>query len=94
MPDPTKVRGHTKKLHKRVYSVKLRKHYFTHRVVDTWNGLPEKIVSAPSTASFERRLDKFWTNQEIRYHFREPIHTTHTNNAPFGSVSGSDDRDP
>ena len=35
----------------------LRKFYFTNRVVDAWNSLPNWIVIANSTNTFKRRLD-------------------------------------
>ena len=49
-------RGHSYKLQKHYSSVDARKFYFSNRVVDYWNNLPEHIVSAPSLSSFKRRL--------------------------------------
>ena len=93
IPDPTKVRGHSKKLFKRKHSLKIRKENFSFRVVSIWNSLPEKIVSAPSVATFERRLDKFWSDQGVKYNFRESLKILHTNNAPYGSGSDEDHED-
>jgi len=47
----------------------LRKFSFS-RVVNTWNILPNWVVSANTTNMFKARLDKFWHNQDIIYHFR------------------------
>ena len=91
-----RTRGHSQKLYKRKHRLEVRKHNFTFRVVDPWNSLPESVVSAPSLASFERRLDKFWSRQEIRYDFKKCLKIAHSNKAPDESDTGSDiddDRD-
>ena len=43
----------------------LRKFSFSNRVVNTWNSLPNWVVSANTTNAFKTRLDKFWHNQDI-----------------------------
>ena len=43
-------------------------------MADTWNSLPEYVV--PSIKSFERRLDKFWADQPIRFDHESQIITT------------------
>ena len=93
VPNPTLVRGHSKKLFKPKFKTKLRKHSFGHRVVDTWNSLPEKIVSAPSINSFERRLDKFWKNQDLKFDYKKALQIYHKNNSPF-EEAGSDEELP
>ena len=57
--------------------LKVRYDFFSLRVVDLWNSLPESVVSAPSLNSFKNRLDKFWKeykfNEEapqIKSHYR------------------------
>ena len=67
------------------FKTKLRSHYFSYRIVDGWNNLPEHVVSAPSLNAFERRLDKFWSNQNIKYNFRATLHLHTVNNAPIDS---------
>jgi len=54
----------------------LRKFYFTNRVVDAWNTLPNWIVMANSTNTFKRRLDIYWKDQEIIYDFRAQLQGT------------------
>ena len=44
------------------------------------------VISAPSLASFERRLDKFWENQKIKYDFKKCLKITHPNNTPFTNL--------
>lgn len=87
--DPTKVRGHNLKLYKSKHTNAIKKNSFGLRCVGPWNSLPDNIVNAPSIATFERRLDKFWSTQPIKYNFRECLKITHTNNTPF--VTGSPD---
>ena len=52
----------TRHQHKIIYKERSRlntiKYSFVHRSVDTWNSLPQCVVSAPSTKSVEGRLDK------------------------------------
>ena len=45
-PRDSTTRGHQYKLVKRRCRLDQRKNYFTNRVVDTWNNLPESVVSA------------------------------------------------
>ena len=55
------------KIFKTHFKYDLRNFYFTNRVVDAWNSLPNWIVMANSTNTFKRRLD--WQDQEIIYDF-------------------------
>ena len=36
-----------------------RHHFFTNRIANTWNQLPDSVVSAPTVNSFKSKLDKF-----------------------------------
>lgn len=85
---PERVRGHSKKLYQREYKLGIRKNTFSYRIVPPWNSLPERLVSAPSTASFERRLDKFWSTQDIKFDFKKCIKISHTNNTPHRPGGG------
>lgn len=58
------TRGHDLKLYKRrTQSLELRRHFFTNRIVDNWNSLPEDVVKANSLNSFKNKLDVFWRNK-------------------------------
>ena len=53
--------------------------FFTNRVVNVWNSLPNSVVQlvhAASTNMFKTRLDKFWMNQEIIYDYHAEIQGT------------------
>ncbi|KAK3088186.1 hypothetical protein FSP39_015873 [Pinctada imbricata] len=63
------TRGHPFKLKKKRSRLDVRKHFFTNRVIDIWNSLPESVVLAKTLYSFENRLDKFWANQPMKYDF-------------------------
>ncbi len=54
-----KTRGHSYKLIKQSCNGDLRKNFFTQRVVNSWNSLPQEVVDADSVNSFKNRLDKF-----------------------------------
>ena len=49
-------RGHKYKLTKTFYSSTTRLQFFSERVINKWNSLPEDVVDAPSLACFKRRL--------------------------------------
>ncbi len=52
-------RGHSYKLVKHRARLDLRKFYFSNRVVNTWNSLPESVVEAGTVNSFKARLDVY-----------------------------------
>ena len=76
------IRGHNKKIYKFRSKLNLRKNFFTQRVVDIWNMLPSNVVNAPTTKSFEKRLDKAWKDQDLVYNFEALLQrtTAKTNN--------------
>ena len=55
----SKVRGHTYKIVKNRFRLNVRKKFFSNRVVDAWNELPQYLVDAETVNSFKARLDKF-----------------------------------
>ena len=54
------VRGHTYKIIKNSFRLDVRKNFFSNRVVDAWNELPQYVVDAETVNSFKTRLDKFY----------------------------------
>ena len=63
----TRTRGHRHKLAKKRSSTKMRQNYFTQRIVNDWNSLPNHVVTAPSLNSFKARLDTFWNKLDLKY---------------------------
>ena len=53
------TRGHKWKLEKQHINCQVRENWFTIRVINPWNELPESIVNAPTIASFKSELDKY-----------------------------------
>jgi len=68
------TRGHNLKLaNTRCHNYDLQNYSFTIWVVNIWNSLPESVISADSVDSFKNRLDKFWSNQDMSFDYRELI---------------------
>ncbi len=65
----TGTRGHDYKLFKERYATNVRGHFYSNRVIDIWNSLPQDIVNAPSVNSFKNRLDSYWQTKEWLYDF-------------------------
>ena len=59
------LRGHGLKLHKRRCRLDKRKFFFSQRVVNSWNCLPEFVVEAPSLNSFKKRLDDHYKDMGL-----------------------------
>ena len=64
-----KLRGNNLKLFKRRANLELRRNFFTFRIVDNWNALPNNVVSAKSLNSFKNNLDREWVNHPAKYDF-------------------------
>jgi len=50
------TRGHSYKLSKLLCTIDATKFYFTNRIVNAWNRLPNFVVSSPTVAVFKKRL--------------------------------------
>ena len=56
----TRTRGNQFKLKKQYARLSLRRNFFTNRVVDLWNHLPNDIVCAANINILKARLDLYW----------------------------------
>jgi len=54
------LKGHSLKLSLSRNRSRVRRMFFSQRVVADWNQLPQYVVDAPSTNAFKNRLDKHW----------------------------------
>ena len=70
------TRGNMFKLDKDRAKYDLRKFYFTNRVVNAWNSLPDHVVLSETVNIFKSRLDKFWQHQDMIYDFQAELHGT------------------
>ena len=52
------LRGHCHKMFKKHTRTRVRQNFFTSRVVNHWNNLPEEIVTATTRDAFKRSLDQ------------------------------------
>nr|VZI48167.1 unnamed protein product [Spirometra erinaceieuropaei] len=53
------LRGHSMKLRTTMSRLNLRSEFFTQRVVEKWNDLPQSVVEATSLQLFKKRLDDY-----------------------------------
>ena len=61
------TRGHSQKIYKQRYRLKIRGHFFSNRIVHSWNNLPSEVVNAPSLNSFKSRLNKCWIGHPHKF---------------------------
>jgi len=43
--------------------------FFSARIVNIWNSLPNSVIDACTVKAFKARLDKFWQHQLMKYDF-------------------------
>ena len=63
------TRGNKYKLSNHRFHYDLRKYYFSARIVNIWNSLPNHVVDINTINFFKTRLDRFWANQDVKYDF-------------------------
>ena len=44
-------------------------YYFSARIINIWNSLPNCVVDVSTINQFKARLDKFWSHQDILYDY-------------------------
>ena len=49
--------GHSWKLFKKRSKLEVRKHFFSNRVEDEWNALPQEVIESLTVSAFKKRLD-------------------------------------
>ena len=54
----SRTRGHSLRIKGRPFKTEVRKNFFTQRVVNLWNSLPQRAVEAKSLDGFKRELDR------------------------------------
>ena len=63
LADGSRTRGHTWKLMKGHSSCDARLYFFSVRVINRWNSLPQEAVEVRTVNSFKAHLDKIRRNQ-------------------------------
>jgi len=66
---PQTVRTEQNKLINHRFHYDLRKYYFSARIVNIWNNLPNRVVDVNSVNVFKARLDRFWMDQYVKFDF-------------------------
>jgi ribonuclease P/MRP protein subunit RPP40 len=54
------TRGHSMKVNKQFARLNIRANFFSHRVVNKWNKLPQEVVDSDTVKAFKVRLDRIW----------------------------------
>ena len=54
------TRGHELKIYKYRSSCLLQSNFFSHRVVNAWNNLPQFLIETCSLNDFKAKLDMYW----------------------------------
>ena len=85
----SRTRGHSLKLTKKYCRTSLRKNYFSYRVVDIWNDLPEHIVRAKSTNAFKAKIDRHFRN--IMYSIEPQVTAINRNTHQASERNNQDD---
>ena len=57
-----KTRSHKYTIFKRNCKLDIRKYSFSYRIVEQWNNLPKYVVHVQKVFTFEKRLDKMWSD--------------------------------
>ncbi len=52
----SRTRGHGYKLYPQHFFKEIREHFYTTRIINIWNNLPENIASATTVAKFKQLL--------------------------------------
>jgi len=52
------TRGHSAKIEKQRCQLDLRRHFFSERVVNRWNSLPQHVIDAGSINGFKNAMEK------------------------------------
>src|SRR5208282_6914428 len=60
-----RTRGHVLRLQKRECRSQLRSNFFSMRIVNMWNSLPESVVTATSVNCFKGRFDRCSVNNKF-----------------------------
>ena len=61
----TRTRGHSLKIRGSQFKTELRRNFFSQRVVNLWNSLPNEAVEATSLNVFKTQIDKFLNKKGI-----------------------------
>ena len=65
------TRGHDQRIYVDTAKKLHPKHHSFHlRIANPWNSLPSEVVSSPNLNTFKNRLDKHWSNLNLKYNYQ------------------------
>ena len=65
--DSYNLRGHSMGINRElVKNCAVRFNFFTNRVVNDWNSLPQRVIEANTTENFKAKLDEWWKGKSYR----------------------------
>ena len=67
----SRTRGNGLKLKKEYVKTAQRLNFFSQRIINEWNSLPENVVSSSSLFKFRKELDKHFTSRKIIFDIYE-----------------------
>jgi len=67
------TRGNNCKLLNHTFHYDIHKPFFSVRIVNIWNSLPNSVVEACSLNAFKAHLDKVWLHQDVKFDFRASL---------------------
>lgn len=70
------TRGHRLKLKKQNASKDIRKHFFSQRIINPWNSLPENMITAATINQFKNRFYKYMG--QPMYTYEPDLHSVQT----------------
>ncbi len=69
----SRTRGHSHKLFKGRWNTTVRGHFFTNRMTNLWNSLPDDLVKSKDVTSFKIGLDKLWETKPWLYDYESDL---------------------
>ena len=64
------TQGHHLKLYRQRAEKNLHNNFLSLQITSYWNSLPDNVIQAPNTKTFESRLDQYWKEYEGKCNFR------------------------
>ena len=61
----TRLRGHMYKINKRHVNKSKYKHFFSNRVINKWNSLPQDIVTSKTINEFKNKFDYYYKDKQF-----------------------------
>ncbi len=69
----SRTRGNAFKLAHEYIKHDVRKYSFCVRIINTWNSLPDYVVTSLSVNSFKNNLDKHWMHEDLYYNWEASV---------------------